>query len=344
MRYIVIGAGAIGGTIGGRLFESGHEVVLVARGAHHDAMRADGLRLTTPEGTVTLPVPVARGPQDVTLRGDDVLVLAVKTQDSLALLDEWARAPVADGEGGTAGERLPLVCAQNAVENERLALRRFARVYGMCLWLPATHLDPGHVIAYGTPKSGMLHLGRYPGGADEVAGQFAADLDKSSFAAFAVPDVMRWKYAKLLGNLGNAVDALCGRVPGIDKLVERVAAEGRAVLDAAGIPYATAEEERARRGDLVGYGRVEGAARSGGSSWQSLAKGSGSIEADYLNGEIVLLGRLHGVPAPANEVLRRLAGQYAREHRPPGSLTPDELTRLVEDDLSRTLRTGGLSG
>jgi 2-dehydropantoate 2-reductase len=48
MRYIVIGAGAVGGTIGGRLFESGHDVVLVARGPHLDALRAHGLRLATP--------------------------------------------------------------------------------------------------------------------------------------------------------------------------------------------------------------------------------------------------------------------------------------------------------
>jgi predicted dinucleotide-binding enzyme len=42
MRYIVIGAGAIGGTIGGRLAQAGHEVVLVARGPHLDALRARG--------------------------------------------------------------------------------------------------------------------------------------------------------------------------------------------------------------------------------------------------------------------------------------------------------------
>ena len=54
---------------------------------------------------------------------------------------------------------------------------------------------------------------------------------------------------------------------------------------------------------------IEGVRREGGSSWQSLARGPGSIEADYLNGEIVLLGRLHGVPTPANELFQRLAGQ-----------------------------------
>ncbi|WP_238450428.1 ketopantoate reductase family protein [Micromonospora sp. 4G55] len=53
MRYVIIGAGAVGGTIGVRLGEAGHDVTLVARGAHLDAIRRDGLTLRTPEGTAT---------------------------------------------------------------------------------------------------------------------------------------------------------------------------------------------------------------------------------------------------------------------------------------------------
>ena len=56
-RYIIIGAGAVGGTIGARLFESGHDVVLVARGAHLEAVRANGLRLRTPESETVCPFP-----------------------------------------------------------------------------------------------------------------------------------------------------------------------------------------------------------------------------------------------------------------------------------------------
>ncbi|MET7442811.1 2-dehydropantoate 2-reductase N-terminal domain-containing protein, partial [Streptomyces sp. NPDC005568] len=80
MRYIIIGAGAVGGAVGGRLAGAGHDVVLVARGAHHEALRADGLRLTTPDGTYVHRLPVADGPGTLgELRADDVLVLAVKT-------------------------------------------------------------------------------------------------------------------------------------------------------------------------------------------------------------------------------------------------------------------------
>ncbi|MGV9350115.1 ketopantoate reductase family protein [Streptomyces spiralis] len=332
MRYIIIGAGAVGGAIGGRLAQSGREVVLVARGAHLAALRAGGLRLTVPEGEVTHRPPAVDGPDTVgELRADDVLILAVKTQDTEAALAAWGPAPVAGG--GTAAERLPLLCAQNGVEGQRLALRRFRHVYGVCVWLPATHVEPGVVSAAGTPLTGMLHLGRYPYGTDDTLRRIAADLERAHFEAPVVPDVARWQYAKLLGNLANAIEAVSGPLESEQArgLYERVRAEGEAVLAAAGIAYASPEEQKEARGDKITLVPLPGAQRGGGSSWQSLARGTGTIEADHLNGEIVLLGRLHGVPTPLNELLQRLANTAARERRAAGSLPVTELVRLADE-------------
>ncbi len=75
-----------------------------------------------------------------------------------------------------AGRGLPVVCAQNGVASERIALRRFRHVYGMCVWMPATHLEAGAVQASGSPMTGLLHLGRYPSGTDAIADQIGADL------------------------------------------------------------------------------------------------------------------------------------------------------------------------
>ncbi|MGV9263998.1 ketopantoate reductase family protein [Kitasatospora sp. NPDC003701] len=330
MRYIIIGAGAVGGTIGARLHEGGHDVLLVARGAHLAALRERGLRFGTPEGTRTLRIPVVGGPGGVDLRPDDVLLLAVKTQDTAAALADWAPRPVAGG--GTAGERLPLVCAQNGVENERLALRAFREVLAMCVWLPSNHLEPGRITAGGTPVSGVLRLGGYPAGdGGGRAASIAADLAGSAFRAPVDAEVMRWKYAKLLGNLGNALDAVAGRIEGepLGGLQRRVTAEGAAVLAAAGIPHHDPLDQVRLAGEVLRQAPVAGAPRSGSSSWQSLARGTGSIEADHLNGEIVQLGRLHGVPTPLNEALQRLANAFARTGRAPGSLTAEELAALL---------------
>ncbi|MBO2459350.1 ketopantoate reductase family protein [Actinomadura violacea] len=325
MRYVIIGAGAIGGALGGRLRQAGQDAVLVARGAQFEALRERGLRLTAPDGVFELPVPVVDGPEALELAEDDVLVLAVKTQDAVAALDAWAARPVLGG--GTAGERLPLVCAQNGVEAERLALRRFRRVYGMCVFLPASYLEPGAVTVRCAPYTGALNLGRYPSGADETARTIADGLEKANFLVPVTSEVMRWKYAKLLGNLANAVEAVCGSLAGDEAkaLVARARAEAVEVLDAAGIDRATDEEQRELRAGRVEVRPVEGGDPAGGSTWQSLRRGSTSVEADYLNGEIVLLGRLHGVATPVNEALLRMANEFARSGREPGSMTAGEL-------------------
>ncbi|RMI03474.1 ketopantoate reductase family protein [Cellulomonas triticagri] len=325
MRYVIIGAGAVGGTIGGLLAEAGREVVLVARGAHLEALRSDGLHLTTEAGARVVHASTAAGPEDVDLRPGDVLVLAVKGQDTAATTEAWAGRPVAGGR--TAGEDLLLVCAQNGVDNERTALRRFARVAGMCVWLPATFLEPGRVSAAGSPVPGILTLGSVPAGApDADLAEVGADLAAAGFRAPVVEDVLAWKYAKLLSNLGNAVEALCGPIRSDDAraLLADTVAEARAVLAAAGITPTDPEVERRERGDFT-LVDLPGVTRRGGSSWQSLVRGAGSIEAAYLNGEIVLLGRLHGVPAPLNAALLRLAERAAARGDQPGEVDPGEI-------------------
>ncbi|OON80710.1 ketopantoate reductase family protein [Streptomyces tsukubensis] len=332
MRYVIIGAGAVGATMGGRLAQSGREVVLVARGGHYEALRDRGLRLTTPDGEHVHRLPVVQAPAELgELRPDDVLVLGVKTQDCVAALDTWSVVPVAGG--GTAGERLPLLCAQNGVESERLALRRFRYVVGVCVWLPATHLAPGEVSAVCAPYSGMLHLGRYPVGAADMSGvlrSIASDLEGSHFLAPVVDDVMRWKYGKLLANVGNAVEAVTGPMEPGNPLLDLAKEEAVRVYAAAGIDAVGETEQKEARADHLVPRELPGLPRGGGSSWQSLTRGTGTIEADYLNGEIVLLGRLHGVPVPANETLQRLADEFARDRRAPGSLDAGDVLALVE--------------
>jgi 2-dehydropantoate 2-reductase len=338
MHYMILGAGAVGGTIGGRLHQHGHRVTLVARGDHHDAIRDGGLLLATPDGEHRLDVPVALSA--AVLEPDTVLVLTVKSQDSAAVLESWADVPVRGG--GVAGDRLPLVCAQNGVVNERLALRLFARVYAVCVWLPATYLTPGTVSAEGHPHSGVLHLGRYPGGvaserssaasdaagfSDETAERIAADLSGSGFVAPVREDVMRWKYGKLLANLGNGISALFGSAD--QELSGRLRAEGMAVLDAAGLAYTSREEEAAERAGRLQVVPVAGHRRGGGSTWQSLARGTGSVEVDYLNGEIVLLGREHGVPTPVNLAVQRAVRRAARAGIGAGEFQAEEFRALL---------------
>jgi 2-dehydropantoate 2-reductase len=320
MRFVVYGAGAVGGVVGARLFQAGHDVTLIARGAHYEAIRDHGLRFDTPDESVTLPIPVASRPADVTFTAGDVVLLAMKTQDTAdALLELSAAAP----------PEIVLACAQNGVENERLALRLFPQVYGVCVLLPATFLEPGVVETYMAPVTGRLDVGRYPRGDDETARALAAAFVDATFEAEARADVMRYKYGKLLTNLGNAVEAVIGLGEPGREVARLAREEGVACLRAAGVdpPSGVTVIARARP--------VHGRDRLGGSSYQSLQRGTGTIEADYLNGEIVLLGREHGVPTPVNERLRQVANRMAREGQSPGQLTAEDFLASLDGHAGR---------
>ena len=325
MRFVVYGAGAIGGVVGGRLAQAGHEVVLIARGDHHDAIRDEGLRLVTPDSDepLVLSIPVVSHPAGVDFRDDDVVLLAMKSQHTgKALSALLAAAP----------DTISVVCVQNGVANEPAALRLFEDVYGVCVVCPALHLEPGVVEAHASPVTGILDIGRFPYGAGPRGEKIAAAFETATFESVARGDIMRWKYGKLLNNLGNAVDALCGPDPEARPLQRRAREEGAECLAAAGIDAVTPEEDAARRGDLFQWGGSAARSRPGSSSWQSLARSTGSIEADYLNGEIVLLGRIHGVPTPVNLLLQQTAARAAREGRRPGSLRVDELIQMAGVD------------
>ncbi|MHB8219664.1 MAG: ketopantoate reductase family protein [Acidimicrobiales bacterium] len=325
MRFVVYGAGAIGGVVGARLHQAGHRVELIARGAHRDAIARDGLVIESPERTEHLAIAVVGDPGDLDWGEPAVVVLAVKGQDTQGALERL---------GAVAPPSTTVVCAQNGVDNERMVLRRFEHTYAMSVVCAATHLRPGVVQVHFTPLSGLMDLGRYPTGVDATAERVAGALSAATFDSVARDDIMRWKYRKLVHNLVNAVEALCG-AGGRGSVIGRAAqAEGEAVLAAAGIDVATVEEDRARRGSLLfGDGRAlsptASGGWSGGSSWQSVVRGAGSVEADFLNGEIALLGRLHGIPTPVNSLLQRRVNQMVALGQQPGVVGPDELLAHV---------------
>jgi 2-dehydropantoate 2-reductase len=116
--------------------------------------------------------------------------------------------------------------------------------------MPVVHLRPGEVIIRSTPRSGMLHIGRVPSTVhdhDQTLQQVAADLVAANFDVPLPEDVMRWKYRKLISNIGNVFQALVAGNGDWRSLAAVAEAEARRVLDAAGIAYIGDEEETAAR-------------------------------------------------------------------------------------------------
>lgn len=328
-RFIIIGAGAIGGTIAARLASAEVPVVVVARGEHADAIERDGLLLRTPEGDVTGHPRVWRSVDDATVTGDDVFVLAVKSHAAQQALGEWAAVRLDDGR--FAGDVVPLFVTLNGVEGERLASRYFRRVYGVCVWAPCTMPGPGVVASYFHPASGVYHVSRYPAsasGADDLA---LLDETASVWRAAALDmqvhaDSMPWKWRKLVNNVGNAFDALLDTPD--HALVAAARHEAVEVMAAAGVELGPEHVEIAARQAGPSMGTIPGLPYEGSSSRQSLARKTGSagnIEAAYLNGEIALLAHSSGASAPINEAVVWIADDAARRGLGPGCYTSAEL-------------------
>jgi len=294
MRYVVYGAGAVGGGIGGHLHLAGLDTTLVARGEHLKAIRRDGLLLDIADGTQRLEIRAAETAAEVDWADDTVVLLTVKSHQTASALDDIA---------SQAPQDTVIVAAQNGVANERAVLRRFAAAYGITVMLPATHLEPGVVVQKCFPTPGILDIGRVPDGVDDTAESISGDLRKGGFESVPRPDIMAWKHRKLLMNLGNGVDAAFEPGAAADELTRRARGEGEAAIVAAGIAVVSEEQDRERRGDIL-RARPSGKPPRGGSTWQSITRGGGS-EIDYLAGEVVLLGRLYGVPTPVNELIQR---------------------------------------
>lgn len=306
---MVLGAGAIGGTVGGLLAASGREVLLVARGAHGAALAADGLRLRTCARDHLLRLPVAEAPRAVAFRSGDVAIVATKLQDAAGAYDDLLAA---------AGPDLPVLCAHNGLEGERLAAGHvrspspagpsgFRRVVGSVSWMPCAHLVPGEVLAFGDPRPGVFDLAAHTPEATELVAPLADALRAAGFVVNEPALLAPRKWTKLLLNLGNVCQVLHADPDAAKAESQAAVAEGEALLRAAGVAWEPIPEFVAPRLAACREGTIAGATRGGGSTWQSHARGQ-PLETAFLNGEVVRLAESLGLDAPVN---RRLVAAAA---------------------------------
>lgn len=314
-RYIIIGAGAVGASLAAQFEINDIPYVLVGRGAQITHIERHGLSYRSPTHNRVIQLKAIDTATPPGLKPDDILVLTVKAQDVEAATDFWAWRTV---DGGGLASDLPLVTFQNGLAAEDIALRRFSRVYAASILVPARYTVVGEVIVGGEPNVGVVTLGRYPRGLDGTASAIVSDLAKAGYLAEARADISRWKAAKLEHNVTNAIELFSGTRAAYAQAATELVNEARSVLEAAGLKPAAASE---REIDISGWRVAEGSGIERGqqSTWQSFVRGTSS-EVDYLNGEIVRLGRLHGIPTPHNAALQRAVAKLARDGVPPGAI------------------------
>ena len=191
-------------------------------------------------------------------------------------------------------------------------------------------LRAGEVGLHGQPISGRLDAGCFPSGVDPFIEGLTSALAGSGFHSEAVEKPMRLKYGKLLSNLANGVHAVCSEREAAGDFIERLRAEGVACFEAAGIDYTPPEELAIGRSGWD-WGEIPGLQRTGGSTHQSFSRHLPTIETDYLNGEVMLLGKLHGVPTPANRAIQLITNRSLNAGLGPGSVPLAEIEALERE-------------
>ncbi len=179
-------------------------------------------------------------------------------------------------------------------------------------------------MAAAVPVVGMIWVGRHPRGSHPVADSIGADLSDTSFDARVAEDISAIKNGKLLSSVSFALDALFAPSPLRDRAGELLAAEARAILAAGDQPIAK----------LFADGRppfsveaTPGHRYEGTSTWQSLRR-SGSLETDFINGEVALQAALLDLSAPANRALVERIHRAQRDGIEARSLGDAELAEL----------------
>jgi len=326
MRFIVYGAGGIGSIIGGHLFRTGHDTVLVGNGDHVDAIRSAGLRLLTPDETYTLRIPAYKTAAELAPFGEgDVVLLTAKSQHTATCLGQLKNAG--------APRSLPIFCAQNSITNEPTATRVFDNIYGVMLNMPAIFLTPGEVIHPITGNGGFLEVGKYPSGFDALAESVVSALCEADFACRINTLVMRVKAAKALINLNNALEAITDGKGDAEAYNRAARTEAETVWMRAGIEWEDYTEYERRSKGIRGVNKMPKGLEGGikrSSTWQSMVKGTGNTEAEAINGDIVKLGRSLGIQTPYNETLWRIAEDMAKKGEKPGGYAIEQLTEIAK--------------
>ena len=169
MQFLVYGAGAVGSVLGGMLSVHRHDVRLVGREAHVDAIAADGLRIKSATGEYVAHPTISKHFSNDMMNGVKCVILAVKSQDLAAALDTVT--PALSGD-------LPVLCIQNGIESEKNAGERVQRVYGAVVRMTCSMVQPGHVSFQ---SGGRVVVGKYPRGADAFARSLAAAITEAGF-------------------------------------------------------------------------------------------------------------------------------------------------------------------
>jgi 2-dehydropantoate 2-reductase len=328
MRIAIIGAGAIGSVIGGLIFKAGEDVALIGRKPHVDAINRSGLIL---EGGSAKTVIRIKAAEYLDFK-PDLALLTVKAQDVESSVKKTL--PFMSG--------IQVVTMQNGVKSDDQVARLLGKenIISSVVVFNGQFLEPGKV-SYSIPFSKTALLIGEPFGNKGNRLQTLSALLNRALGTDISEDIRAAHWTKLIWNLQTAVPAVTGlsyqesyQYPEVRELTINLLKEGLKVIKAAGIKTVNIPgfpmgsiETMARESLLVASTLLKKIAESLGevpvlgSTLQSIQRRT-STEVDYLNGEIVKMGKKIGIAAPVNSLIVSLVHQVEATGK---FLTMDEL-------------------
>ena len=314
MRICIFGAGAVGGHFAAKLAASGHDVSVVARGAHLEAMRNNGITLVHGNETIRGRVRAAASASGLGLQE---FVFVTLKANLLGAFAEQAAAIVGADTGvvfaqngipwwygiGLAGDRpRPPDLSKLDPGGKLKKLLDKKQIIGGVVYSANEVREPG-VIVNNVPGNNMLVVGQADDSDSQAIGALRSILDKADLYSPPTSDIRQVVWAKLVQNLSTA--ALCTLAgatvkevredPGLGELSKRLAAEARAIALAHGIDAAKAPQR-------PGGGQSSGAISHKPSLLQDYERGR-PMEIDALLIAALEFGRAAKVPAPALETI-----------------------------------------
>jgi 2-dehydropantoate 2-reductase len=300
MRIAIVGAGGVGGYFGARLAAAGADVAFLARGAHLEAMRARGLRVTSPKGDLHLPRvtaesdPAAIGPADI-------VFFAVKlydTESALAMLPPLV------------GAKTIVIGFQNGVETIGSLTRAVgaAHTAGGVSYVSAVIAEPG-VIKH----TAMDHLifGMPDGSPSPQLEALLAACKPAGFQSTLSPDITVEIWTKFVrlsvfsgmtavtrGPIGPIVND-----PDLLEMLKAAVRETLAVAHAKGIAVVKTMDDDV----ATAYKALPPQAKA--SMLEDLERGR-RIELPWLSGAVVRIGREAGVPTPIHSFIATVLKPY----------------------------------
>jgi 2-dehydropantoate 2-reductase len=328
MRICVVGAGSIGGVIASGLAEvDGVTASVLARGETLRAIRADGLRVRRPDGSVRVTSALAAASPDeaAELGPQDVVVVAVKAQSmgsvagsiepllgpGTSVLSTLNGVPwwFLDGFGGpAAGAHLDSVDPGGKIA----AALPAGRVIGGTVHLSAASPAPG--VVDWRAGNGLI-IGELSGRSSQRLTALATALRAGGFDITVSDQIRNDVWYKLWGNLTlNPICAITGATTGpaldddlVREFLSAAMLEAREIGGRIGCPIAQTPQDRhavtRRLGDFT-------------PSMLQDARAGRALELDALTGAVRELGALTGVPTPYVDALHGLARLYAHAHQP----------------------------